>query len=245
MTIPGKLGTRPNTDPRNGRYPYSAVVGEIRTKDWARHVPVWDQGAIGSCAGQAAAGCIGTTQLWEKQTPAVQEALSAIYAEGVYPDATAIDPFDGTYPPDDTGTDTRSVAQVLLNRGLITEYRWTNQLDAILTAASRGPVILGIAWPESFDWPDSAGLVTFDPTNYIIRGGHAVVIDAIDTTNRTLRCTNSWSALWGAAGRFYIHWDTLRNLLDLEWGDVCVPIWRVTQPPAPVPWWRKVLDWLF
>lgn len=243
------LGARRNTDLRNERYRITPV-GAPRTVRWPRFIPVIDQGDVGSCVGQAYCGALGSGALWQSLSAALQPVIMADprdYGEGIYSDATAIDPFPGEWPGEDTGTDTRSGAQVLLDRSLVQRYDWLTGDDPgalaldIVTKLAEQPLIIGIPWFDSFDWPDSNGVLTLAP-GAEIRGGHALVVDECNVEGQFIGITNSWGAGWGIGGRCYMSWATLQETLT-SWGDACVPIVRTTPTPAPKPWWKRVIDW--
>lgn len=102
---------------------------------------------MGSCTGNAAAGCLGTGQFWGQATQQTLSAADATHDEGeavkLYSAATALDQIKGTYPPDDTGSDGLSVAKACQNAGLISGYTHAFSLDALLSALSTQPVIVG------------------------------------------------------------------------------------------------------
>jgi hypothetical protein len=248
------LGVRRNTDVRNRRYLVSNV-GAPRTVRWARYIPIIDQGDVGSCVGQAFTGALGTYPLWYHIPASLHPVISGdprAYGEGVYSDATIIDPYPGVWPPDDTGSDTRSGAQVLLNRDLIMRYEWIDEDDPaqaalnMLGALAKQPIVIGIPWFDSFDWPNEDGFVSIAP-GAEIRGGHALVVDECNVEGQFIGISNSWGSAWGSqGGRLFMSWSTLQEVLSV-WGDACVPVYKHLSPPAPtpVPWWKKIIDFFF
>ena len=134
--------------------------------------------------------------------------------------ATRIDPFPGTFPPEDTGSDGLSVCKVAKQAGLISRYEHAFSLDAALTALQSGPVLVGITWKAGCDHPMSDGLVHWTGS---VRGGHEIVADEIDVERKRVGFTNSWGPGWSLGGRFFLTWDDLGAALDAS-GDVTVPI---------------------
>jgi hypothetical protein len=192
-----------------------------------RHVGILDQGNIGSCTGNAGTAALGTGNLW----PAASGlALDEAYAVSLYSAATAVDEFDGTYPPDDTGSSGLAVAKVLRSRGLITSYSHCFTLADALAAACDGPVITGISWMSGFDSPDADGIVRITGDDTVL-GGHEVCVVGVDAERRLVRIANSWGDGWGDSGYFWLGWDDWGVLLA-DQGDVTVLVPASAPPPA-------------
>jgi hypothetical protein len=94
-------------------------------------------------------------------------------------------------------------------------------------------VLFGINWYDSFDSPDSSGLVAIS-SGAQVRGGHEIVARGLDTSSTLVYLDNSWGASWGNNGSFSMSWDTLTRLLA-EQGDATVPIPATLPAPVPVP----------
>lgn len=209
----------------------------------ARHVsaiPVFDQGQLGSCTGNASTKCATYPPLWTEPVQAVLSTSDAkadeIYAVGVYSDASKIDSAYGTYPPTDTGSDGISVAKVLQTRGLISGYKHATTLDAVLNALQTQAVIVGTNWTTDMFNPDADGRL--HPTGSA-EGGHEYVLDEIDVENKRVWMQNSWGTAWGVDnGRAYFTWDDFATLLASE-GDCTIFIPSgaapTPAPPAPAP----------
>jgi hypothetical protein len=234
----GRLGRHVRHDPRSLRYQVEArSLGDLKSVRHRRYIPVLDQGDLGSCTGNAALGAVGTAMLFEalagnpgcpSETDAAADEKQAV---ALYSAATALDDYDGTYPPDDTGSDGLSVARACQQAGLISGYTHATSLEAALTALAAQPVITGVNWYEGMDNPGADGLVKVTGS---IRGGHEFVLDELDVENRLVWMTNSWSESWGVAGRAALSWDDFGRLLD-EQGDVTA-FTPVTEPaPQPTP----------
>jgi hypothetical protein len=239
IVVAGKpLGRHKMTDSRSAAYPFRpARRVAVADKDWLRHIPILDQGDVGSCEGDAEVGCAGTSPVWDG-LPAGHPAMDQAEAYRLYALATTLDGFPGTftYPPpggQDTGTDSTSANKAAKQLGLISGYTHTGTVDGVLQALMTGPCNLGIDWYESFDDPAADGLVSI-ARSAAIRGGHALCARGVDAERQRVWLDNSWSLSWGFAGRFCFTWDTLDELLSTG-GECVVPVPLTVAPPVPVP----------
>jgi hypothetical protein len=243
-----RLGRHVNHDPRSRRYPIrrAAPLTSIRH---ARHVPVFDQGELGSCTGNAAVGCMGTGAFFATLTGRATEYFEdEAGAVRCYGDATAIDSYPGVYPPTDTGSDGLSVAKALKARGEISGYEHAFSLDQALRGLMDRPQITGTNWTTGMFDPDRDGII--HPTG-TLAGGHEFVMDEYDQARGLVGFTNSWGPGWGLAGRFFMQAEEYGTLLEQD-GDVTsfVPITAPPPTPAPGPvdavdaeLWSKVGAW--
>lgn len=228
------LGRNFRHDPRSLRYK-APVTGAIASASWTRHIPILDQGELGSCTGNAGTGILGTDGLWQTLDSTDQGNLNEKYAVQLYSDATKIDDDPKNYPPTDTGSDGLSIAQVLKARGLISGYTHITSLAAAHTAIQTGPFITGVNWYNAMFDPDSNGFVTIGGG---VAGGHEFEIVAYDALKGWWKFANSWGTSWGADGYAYMSDATYARLLA-EQGDATILI-PATQPaptptPAPIP----------
>ncbi len=233
-----RLGRHLNHDPRSLRY--LAPAGDLSALKSVRHqrmIPVLDQGDVGACTGFAAEGALGTSPLYDAlaegmpHRPTGDAEVDEGQALALYSTATALDDYEGEYPPEDTGSSGLAVAKAALSAGLISGYRHATSLEAALTALAEQPVIAGINWYDSFDSPDASGRIRIGPAA-TVRGGHEIVLDELDVPRKLVWFTNSWSSSWGKSGRAAIGWDDFARLLK-EDGDVTV--FTPLTKPAPVP----------
>ena len=235
-----RLGRHVRHDPRslNYLYPDDEVSGLTSVRH-ERHIPVLDQGDLGSCTGNATEGCVGTGALFapipatNAAKPTGNGTTDEKQAVALYSAATKLDDAAGTYPPDDTGSDGLSAAKAAKNAGLISGYQHCTTLASALKALSQQPVITGVNWYSSFDNPDANGniSITKDAT---VRGGHEFCLDELDVEGKRVGFTNSWGTSWGDNGRAYLSWDDFGRLLK-EQGDVTVFV-PLSQPaPTPTP----------
>ena len=229
----GRLGRHRADHPRNAAYPYIFPAGlAIASVLWARHAPIFDQGNLGSCTGNAICGAVACDPEYGA-LPSGHPALGEAEAVALYSAATRLDPFPGAYPPDDTGSDGTSACQAAKNAGLISGYTHCTTLDVMLAALQAGPVIAGYDWWSSFDYPAPDGTIELAPGAYI-RGGHETLIRGCDTAAEVLLADNSWGTSWGDAGSFRIPYAVMSRLLA-DGGDCNVPLPLTATPPVPIP----------
>src|SRR4051812_41536406 len=105
------------------------MTSKVTSVQWERKLAILDQGKLGSCTGNAGTGALGTQPFYDavgkKVLPSPDDETDAeAFAVKLYEDATVLDGYPGTYPPDDTGSSGLAVCKVLKARGLITKYRW-------------------------------------------------------------------------------------------------------------------------
>jgi hypothetical protein len=213
------LGRLVHHDPRSLNF----LVAETDTpisKSWPHRIPILDQGSVGSCTGNASVNVLGTGPFYGALYAKRKAGLTLDEAEAlkVYSKATTLDPFDGSYPPDDTGSSGLAAAQALQSFGLIKAYSHITSLAAAHNAIQTGPFIIGSNWYEGFDNPDSGGHVYISGQ---VRGGHEYAALSYNATYKRWRLVNSWGPNWGRYGYFYFYDDTFARLLS-EQGDATV-----------------------
>ncbi|MEV6737866.1 hypothetical protein AB0N14_13425 [Streptomyces sp. NPDC051104] len=233
-----RLGRHVEHDPLSLRYAHGVLPkSAIRTVDWKRRAPIFDQGRLGSCTGNAAAGLLGTDCAARPGLTSVEISgnilpVDETLAVQVYSLATQLDSIQGAYPPDDTGSSGLGAAKALKQLGLATSYKHAFSLSALLSALQTGPVMVGTVWLESmFNVDTSNGYVKVDRSSQVA-GGHEYVLSAYDASVGALRIDNSWGESWGVKGSAWITTADAQWLLSQQ-GDVTVPIWATAPAPAP------------
>lgn len=225
--IPYRLGRHVNHDPRNRSFAVNAREFSVITNAfWMPNDPMpldqnryWDGTkyiSLGSCTGNAAAKSVSCAPFKNK--------FDEQYAVGVYSDATKIDPFDGQYPPTDTGSDGSSVMKVLKTRGVIGSYWWGFNIDQILAGLMQGPGIFGVEWRDDMFTPDGRGRIK--PTG-AIAGGHEICCIGWDNDSQEFIIQNSWGKDWGKTisgcpGCCRVRVDDMASLMATG-GDCCFP----------------------
>jgi hypothetical protein len=213
-----RLGRHIEHDHQSRGYSASKSLSLV-DKSWIRYAAPFDQGDIGSCTGNAMAGCLVTEPFFSPGHK-VDEALAVL----IYSAATRLDYIAGHYPPTDTGSSGLACAKVAHKLGYISAYKHAFCMPSLLGSLSRvGPVMIGIGWYDSFDSPIGSGALLAISADAQVRGGHEVQLLGIDPLNRLVRGCNSWGDQWGDAGYFTMGFDTLDRLMS-ERGDCIVPL---------------------
>ncbi len=206
-----RLGRHRDHDPRSRSFAVQAAsLGSLTSVRHHRLVPVYDQGSVGSCTGNACAGALSTAPFRHRYHEPTAVRL--------YSEATRLDDDPASWPPSDTGSTGLAVAKAARARGLCSSYDHAFSLEAALTALQTSAVLLGISWRTGCDTPDTDGLIRWAGT---VRGGHEVVLDEINVEERLAWLTNSWGAGFGVNGRAALSWDDLGAALA-DSGDLTV-----------------------
>lgn len=212
------LGRIQHDDPRDAAYPMQAVLA-VPTEDTKYHWAngLWaDQGATGTCVGHAWAH-------WIEDGPATWPG--DIDPFHVYREACQRDPWPENDDGDlQFGTSVRAGAKYLKESGRILEYRWAWTLEPIVTALlTRGPVVVGSSWYAGMFEPDSKGVITWQggSSNYV--GGHAYLLNGVNTNTEMLRLKNSWSRDWANKGHAWISFSDFQRLLD-DGAEACLAV---------------------
>lgn len=225
-----RVGRYTPTDPRLGRH----VVHDERSRRYAiaatpklptepvmheRHIPILDQGQLGSCTANAGLGMLASGPLWRHTDPEWNEQDAvALYSEETRLDDRSI---PGRYPPDDTGSAGIYLCRALRSRGLITSYWHAFSTRSLLGMLGRQPCAIGIPWLESMFEPRPHGTVVVDRRS-AVAGGHEVCVDGIDPRRKLVRFAQSWGAGWGDLGWGWLSWDDLEWLLSQDGDAVTV-----------------------
>lgn len=210
------LGRLVEHDPRSRNYPVLAKAPAVlKTLAHRSYGLPLDQGNLGSCTGNAAAGAINTAPVHA----AKQKVLKEQDAVAIYELATVIDGYPGQYPPDDTGSSGLAAAKAAKQKGYIGSYRHAFTMAQALAALQQGPVITGVNWYEGMFEPTEQGFV--HPTGEVA-GGHEFLVRGYVAAKRPyILCMNSWGTGWGLGGKFKMFVDEWERLLS-EDGDVTV-----------------------
>jgi hypothetical protein len=176
-----------------------------------------DQGDIGACTGFSTVQCLNSAPF--------NMHLTDVEAKDLYHLATVNDNYDGTWPPDDTGSDGLSAMKSAQSLKYITSYSHCFNLDDVIHGLQSGPGIAGINWFEGFDSPNvSTGIINPDG---LIRGGHEITIQGCDLEECLIWFRTSWGAFGKTVqdcdGMFCMTFDTAQTILFAD-GDATFPI---------------------
>jgi len=230
IIIPGKrLGRHIEHDPRSHDFSYERqAVPIVDTLHKSYGLPL-NQGEIGSCPGNGAAGCINSDPVYSaivQNQLGGDENFAPLTEDGalkIYELATQLDNIPGVYPPDDTGSTGLAAAKAAVKLGYVKAYRHCFNVDVAISALMQRPVMTGVNWYEGFDTPDANGLVEIAGQ---VRGGHEFVVvgyhpNLTNPLDSLVEAVNSWGTTFGKLGHFFFTIHTWGTLLSQE-GDVTV-----------------------
>ena len=245
MTMNKKWGWKPDLpDHRDFTYKVTAPIVLPSKVDLRPFCPpVYDQGQLGSCTGNAIAGSIEFEQLKKKDPHAfVPSRLFIYYNERV---------IEGTVNQD-SGAMIRDGMKTVNAQGTCTEITWPyninkfktkpavkafkealkyktkvysrvlQDLNSLKSALAAGdPIVFGFTVYASFESPAVAktGIAPMPSPNEQPLGGHAVLCVGYDDSTETFIIRNSWGPNWGQKGYFTLPYAylTSNNLSDDFW----------------------------
>ncbi len=202
----------------------------LASATYQRKCAPFDQGNIGSCVGNSAAGALMTTPLFVTGRAYTEVTAIEFYSEATF--------FNGTpndyYPPNDTGSSGPAVAQGLEALGLVSSYTHATDLQGAQEGLQTSPGIFGISWYSSFDTPLSTGECPLTP-GATVRGGHEIQSFELDMVNQRVWFWQSWGATWGGLGngQFWMSFATLNSLFQ-EQADVTFFVGTQQVNPGPL-----------
>lgn len=233
-----RYGWRPDIpDARDYRKPLVANASALPPRVDLRSLmpPVYDQGAAGSCVGNAVAAAVQFTRRRANAAPDFTPSRLYIYynarllegATGFDGGAQIRDGVKGVVrygaPPEDAWVyDTDRVlatppqdAYDLGKLDLLLGYQRVNQsIDDLRHALARSePFIFGFSVYESFEGPQVAGTgqLELPAAGEALVGGHAVLGVGYDDVSRVFIVRNSWSDAWGIQGYFTMPYAYLND----------------------------------
>jgi C1A family cysteine protease len=88
------------------------------------------------------------------------------------------------------------------------------------TILQLGPVVVGTNWYYNMFFPNTNGVISIGGS---LAGGHAYVLNGVDTVNQLFRIKNSWGQSWGKSGHAFISFADMTRLIN-ERGEICLAI---------------------
>lgn len=205
-----RLGRHIVHDPRSRRFAVSAPR-EVAVKRSFRHrvfspTPLPNQ-TIGNCTGVDQ--CVRA----DAQGNRIQGVILGMPdAVKLYERATQLDPFEGTYPPDDTGSSGLAAAKAATEAGIIERYEWVfGGADQVLATLRDRPVGVGTRWHRDMFTPEPNTFLV-RPTGPIV-GGHQWAVIGWNQRYQAFEGMCWWGDDFGSHGMFRIRKDDLATLL--------------------------------
>jgi C1A family cysteine protease len=202
--------------------------------------PVFDQGELGSCTGNAIVGALEYQENIQSETPVHLSRLFVYYNERLLEGDTDQDAgaeirdgiktlllygaCDDALWPYDVSKFTEKPSLEAYTDGLkhkALQYQSVDQTQDALThaLASGHPVVIGITVYDSLESDEAAATGTVpmpDTQAEQCLGGHAVLLVGYDLEKRLWKVRNSWGPDWGDKGYFTLPFD---YLLDPDLSD--------------------------
>jgi hypothetical protein len=156
--------------------------------------------------------------------------LGQPFAQQLYRELTDADDYPGTWEPDDTGSDGRTLGKVLTRRGLIAGYQHITDPTSFLAALQLRAVAFGLKWRSGCDSPNATGLVRWTGA---VRGGHEVTAYRYDADRQWVGFRNHWGD-WGVGGSFWMTIVDVAAALQ-DQGDATLLVPNTHPAPLPTP----------
>jgi len=108
---------------------------------------------------------------------------------------------------------------VLKSMGYIASYHWAFTLRQVAqTLLQLGPMVVGTNWYEQMFYPTKSGFIR--PSGDLA-GGHAYLLDEVDTVKQFFGLKCAWGLDWGKGGRAYLSFADFSRLLRRQ-GEACI-----------------------
>ena len=227
--------------------------------------PLYDQGELGSCTGNAIAGAYEFDLIKQKVTDFAPSRLFIYYNERV---------MEGTVSQD-AGAEIRDGIKSIGQQGVCTEKTWPYNIKKFASKPTKKaytealghkaltyarvpqtlkdmkgclaagyPIVLGFSVYESFESQQVAdtGIVQMPDATERLVGGHAVVVVGYDDATQRWIVRNSWGSSWGIGGCFTIPYTyfTDPNLASDLWTIRVVA--GTTRPSMPTSFFDKLME---
>lgn len=201
-----KLGRQKVHDPRSLAFPVKVVIDRSKWVD--KMIRIYDPSpnpnqCHGECTGVAK--CVQFNAAGNRRNGQV---LNMDSAHKIYSKGTTLDPFEGQWPPDDTGSSGLASAKAAKALGLGGEYRHVfGGADEVVQLVQQGHVVsVGTWWYDDMFRPNADGVIT--PTGPRV-GGHQYAVRGYNR-RRDLVVIRCW---WGSFQDAYLAREQLHALL--------------------------------
>jgi hypothetical protein len=188
------------------------INSSLTSRYWDANMWWGNQGNTPQCVGYAWAH-------WIADGPVVHSGVQPpVNPKLIYQQAQLVDEWPGT---NYNGTSVRGGAKYLNSTGKIGNYYWAYDVQTLVnTLLQIGPVVVGTNWYNNMFYPNSNGVISIGGS---LAGGHAYVINGVDTVNKLFRIKNSWGVKWGKSGHAFISFTDMTRLIN-ERGEICLAI---------------------
>ena len=164
--------------------------------------------------------CVGYSwSHWLEDGPVQQSGIPPIIKPfDIYKNAQKLDEW---YGENYDGTSVRGAVKYLKNIGKVKSYYWAFDVQTLSeTILKLGPVVVGTNWYNGMFYPNKTGLIKIGGQ---MVGGHAYLINGVDTKTKQFRIKNSWGKSWGKGGHAFISFNDMSRLIK-ENGEICLAI---------------------
>ena len=233
--------------------------------------PIYDQGSLGSCTGNAIAAAHQFEQMrqdasksfipsrlfiyWNERDmegtvdqdsgAQLRDGIKVVANLGVCPESQwEYDPFDFKDKP------TAPCFEEALKHQVVEYKRISHDLADMKGCLAEGyPFVMGFAVYESFESSEVSrtGKAPMPEIKEDLVGGHAVMVVGYNEEEKRFIVRNSWGDGWGNKGYFTLPYDYLTdsNLADDYWTIRMVEVSSDQLPIVNKPWYKRWFPFLF
>jgi C1A family cysteine protease len=196
--------------------------------------PIENQGALGSCTGNAIAGAIELLNKRNRKQTDVSRLFIYYYErllegtvnydsgayirDGIKVTYTYGAPLESLWPYNITKYRTAPASSAVKDaaKRKVTLYQRATDFNACIDALTNGfPVVIGFTVYDSFEsgnWWYTTGVMPYPNTNTeSILGGHCVLLVGFNKATQQFIARNSWGTSWGLSGYFYMPFPVIQN----------------------------------
>jgi hypothetical protein len=202
----------PTVTPTHTTTPTHSGSNVFTIKYWNDNSWWGNQGNTPQCVGYAWAH-------WIADGPVIHSGVQPpVNPTLIYQQAQLVDEWVGT---NYDGTSVRGGVKYLQNSGKVSNYYWAFDVQTMVnTILNIGPVVVGTNWYNNMFYPNPNGVISIGGS---LAGGHAYVINGVDTVTRQFRIKNSWGQSWGKQGHAFISFTDMTRLIN-ENGEICLAV---------------------
>lgn len=210
------LGRNAKPDARDHKFliknHFTLAPTRVTQKYWDPNGWWGNQGSSPMCVGYAWAH-------WIEDGPVDHGGIAPIMPpQTIYEQAQFVDEWPGE---DYEGTSVRGGVKYLQSASFVKSYYWAFDINTIVQyILTYGPMVVGTDWYTSMFYPDRTGMIR---TTGRLAGGHAYVLNGVDTIARKFRIKNSWGKSWGKGGMAYISFNDMAKLIANQ-GEACIAV---------------------